>query len=46
MMFVSGKVARRWILVLVVTLAFFYGLDHFVMSAQGLPLGWSLSPRG
>jgi len=25
-------------------LLFFYGLDHVVMSMQGLPLGWDLAP--
>jgi len=34
----------RWILVLALTLAFFYGLDHALMSAQGLPLSWKLAP--
>jgi hypothetical protein len=34
----------RWILLLAVTLAFFYGLDHVLMSAQGLPLDWKLAP--
>ncbi|MCU7810329.1 MAG: hypothetical protein KZQ77_03720 [Candidatus Thiodiazotropha sp. (ex Notomyrtea botanica)] len=30
----------------VITLAFFYGLDHLVMSMQGLPLNLDLSPAG
>ncbi|MCU7921281.1 MAG: hypothetical protein KZQ99_10560 [Candidatus Thiodiazotropha sp. (ex Dulcina madagascariensis)] len=30
----------------VIVLAFFYGLDHFVMSIQGLPLSLNLSPAG
>jgi len=34
----------RWILVLAVTLAFYYGLDHVLMRAQGLPLNWKLAP--
>jgi hypothetical protein len=38
------KAMRRWILVLAVTLAFFYTLDHFLMSAQGLPLTWNMAP--
>jgi hypothetical protein len=35
----------RWVLVLAATLVFFYGLDHALMSAQGLPLGWNMAPR-
>ena len=35
---------RRWIIVLAVTLAFFYGLDHALMGAQGLPLSWNMGP--
>jgi len=26
------------------TLAFFYGLDLFIMSVQGLPLDWNMTP--
>ncbi|MDH3670193.1 MAG: hypothetical protein OES46_03405 [Gammaproteobacteria bacterium] len=40
----TRKATVRWILVLAVTLAFFYGLDHFIMSAQGLPLNWDMTP--
>jgi len=40
------KGVRRWIVVLVAALAFFYGLDHALMRAQGLPLGWNMAPRG
>jgi hypothetical protein len=36
---------RKWILALVIALAFFYGMDQILMSAQGLPLDWSLSPK-
>ena len=39
------EVVRRWLLVLAVTLAFFYCMDQVLMSAQGLPLGWSLAPQ-
>jgi hypothetical protein len=39
------EVIRRWLLVLAVTLAFFYCMDQVLMSAQGLPLGWSLAPQ-
>lgn len=35
----------RWLLVFAVALAFFYAMDQALMSAQGLPLGWSLAPR-
>lgn len=27
-------------------LAVFYGLDHFIMNIQGLPLNWNLTPAG
>jgi hypothetical protein len=40
----SLKAARRWIIVLAVTLAFFYALDHALMGAQGLPLNWNMAP--
>ncbi len=33
-----------WLGALVIALAVFYGLDHFVMGIQGLPLGWNLAP--
>jgi len=35
---------KRWIVVLAVTLAFFYALDHVLMSVQGLPLNWNMAP--
>ena len=41
----SFEAVRRWLLVLAVTLAFFYGMDQVLMSAQGLPLGWLLTPQ-
>lgn len=34
-----------WLFALLVTMIAFYGLDHFVMSMQGLPLNWDLTPR-
>lgn len=46
MKFNARKSIGRWALVLAVTVAFFYGLDHLLMSAQGLPLGWNMAPRG
>lgn len=33
-----------WLGAIVVTLLFFYGLDHFIMAMQGLPLNMNLSP--
>ena len=41
----TAKTVRRWAVVLAATLAFFYGMDHVLMSAQGLPLSWNMSPR-
>ena len=32
--------------VFVIVLLAFYGLDHFIMSIQGLPLNMDLSPAG
>ena len=39
-----GKTLKRWIIVLAVTLAFFYALDHAPMRVQGLPLNWNMAP--
>ena len=36
---------RRWVVVFAVALVFFYGMDQLLMSAQGLPLGWTLAPQ-
>lgn len=36
--------AMTWVVALAIALAVFYGLDHFVMSIQGLPLSWNLAP--
>ncbi len=33
-----------WVAALVIAVAIFYGLDHFVMGIQGLPLSWNLTP--
>jgi hypothetical protein len=44
--FNDPKSAGRWAIVLAATLLFFYGMDQLLMSAQGLPLGWSMAPRG
>lgn len=35
---------KRWLVVLVIALAFFYAMDHALMGAQGLPLNWNMSP--
>ncbi|MEN8168266.1 MAG: hypothetical protein ABFR65_12440 [Pseudomonadota bacterium] len=45
----SMGVASRFIAIViafVVVLAAFYGLDHFIMSIQGLPLNADLTPAG
>ena len=39
-----AKSIRRWIVVLVITLAFFYAMDHALMGVQGLPLDWRMAP--
>ena len=33
-----------WMIAIIITLAAFYVLDHLVMSMQGLPLDWDLTP--
>jgi hypothetical protein len=33
-----------WAVAAAIALLAFYGLDHFVMSIQGLPLNWDLTP--
>jgi len=33
-----------WAGAFLIALAFFYGLDHFIMNIQGLPLNMNLSP--
>jgi uncharacterized membrane protein len=35
-----------WIVALIVVLLVFYGLDHFIMSIQGLPLNLNMTPAG
>jgi len=42
----AGRALRRWAIVVAAALAFFYAMDHALMSAQGLPLNWNMSPRG
>ncbi|MEN8180290.1 MAG: hypothetical protein ABFS39_16945 [Pseudomonadota bacterium] len=34
------------VIAFVVVLGVFYGLDHFIMSIQGLPLNADLTPAG
>ena len=34
------------LIVFVAVLAAFYGLNHFIMGIQGLPLNWDLTPAG
>ncbi len=33
-----------WAVAAAIALLVFYGLDHFTMSIQGLPLNWDLTP--
>ncbi len=33
-----------WVGALLLTLLFFYGMDHFIMLIQGLPLNFDLTP--
>ena len=33
-----------WVLIFIVTALFFYGLNHLLMTAQGLPLNLDLTP--
>jgi hypothetical protein len=41
----TAQAVKRWAVLVAATLLFFYAMDHALMSAQGLPLNWSLSPR-
>lgn len=38
------KQQKIWLVAFVVVLIYFYGLDHFIMGVQGLPLNLNLSP--
>ncbi|MEE8428530.1 MAG: hypothetical protein V3S33_03395 [Gammaproteobacteria bacterium] len=40
----KSSAVMPWVVAIAITLAVFYGLDHFVMGIQGLPLNWDLSP--
>ncbi len=33
-----------WVVAMAIALLAFYGLDHFIMGIQGLPLNWDLAP--
>jgi len=33
-----------WVSAFVLTLLVFYGMDQFIMAAQGLPLNWNMMP--
>lgn len=34
----------NWVLAVIIVVGLFYGLDHLVMSMQGLPLNIDLTP--
>lgn len=36
--------AKSWFFAILITLFAFYLMNHAVMSMQGLPLSWNLSP--
>jgi hypothetical protein len=38
------KKLQIWLIVFVVIAVYFYGLDHFIMSIQGLPLNFNMTP--
>jgi len=38
------KQIQIWAAAFLVVILFFYGLDHFIMSLQGLPLNVDLTP--
>jgi len=38
------RAMKRWIIVLAVTLAFFYAMDHALMGLQGLSFNWNMGP--
>lgn len=40
----KSKQVVIWIIAVAVTLVAFYFMDHFIMSIQGLPLNWNLTP--
>lgn len=40
----GSNAITRWLIVLAVTLAFFYTMDQVLMGVQGLPLDWNMAP--
>jgi len=38
------KNLQIWLVTFTVAFLYFYGLDHFIMSMQGLPLNMNLTP--
>lgn len=38
------KAIKRWLIILALTFAAFYAMDHVLMGAQGLPLNWNMAP--
>ncbi len=38
------KNLQIWLVAFTVVFLYFYGLDHFIMSMQGLPLNMNLTP--
>ena len=42
----GGRRVAIWMLCLILVIAGFYALDHFVMYMQGLPLNADLTPAG
>lgn len=42
----AGAKLTAFVIAFVVVLAAFYGLDHFIMGIQGLPLNADLTPAG
>ena len=39
-----AKNLQVWLTAFAVVTIYFYGLDHFIMSVQGLPLNMNLTP--
>ncbi|MEE8366158.1 MAG: hypothetical protein V3R76_10255 [Gammaproteobacteria bacterium] len=39
-----NKTLTHWLLAAVIVISLFYGLNHIVMSMQGLPLNLNLTP--
>ena len=39
-----NKSLTHWLLAMVIVIGLFYGLNHIVMSMQGLPLNIDLTP--